>query len=100
MHCFSSPGLTDTVLERSYFVSFAGNVTYPKAQELRDAAARVPLDRVLAETDSPYLSPQPLRGKPNEPANVMLTLGALADLLGTPDLESRIDANASRAFAL
>ena len=100
MHCFSSPGLTDTVVERRYYVSFAGNVTYPKAQELRVAAARIPLDRLLAETDSPYLAPQPRRGKPNEPANVMLTLAALAELRGEPDLEARIDANASAAFAL
>jgi TatD DNase family protein len=100
MHCFSSPGLADTVLERGYYVSFAGNVTYPKAQELRDAAARVASDRILAETDSPYLAPQPRRGKPNEPANVVLTLAALAELRGDSDLEARIDANATQAFGL
>jgi TatD DNase family protein len=100
MHCFSSPGLTDTVVERGYYVSFAGNVTYPKAQELRDAAARIPLDRILAETDSPYLAPQPRRGRANEPANVMLTLATLAELRGEPDLEARIDINATTAFSL
>jgi TatD DNase family protein len=100
MHCFSSPNLTDTAIERGYYVSFAGNVTYPRAQDLRDAAARVPGDRLLAETDSPYLAPQGLRGRPNEPANVMLTLAALAELRGEPDLEARIDANASVAFGL
>jgi TatD DNase family protein len=100
MHCFSSPGLTGTLVERGYFVSFAGNITYPKAQELRDAAARVPADRILAETDSPYLAPQPRRGRPNEPANVMLTLAALADLRGDAGLEARIDANATAAFRL
>jgi TatD DNase family protein len=100
MHCFSSPALTGTVVERGYYVSFAGNVTYPKAQDLRGAAARVPADRVLAETDSPYLAPQGLRGRPNEPANVMLTLAVLSELRGEPDLEARIDANASAAFGL
>ena len=60
-------------LERGWYVSFAGNVTYPKAPELREAAARVPADRILAETDSPYLAPQPRRGRPNEPANVVHT---------------------------
>ena len=100
MHCFSSPGLTDTVLERGYYVSFAGNVTYPKAQALRDAAARVPPDRILAETDAPYLAPQPRRGRPNEPANVMLTLEALAELRGEVDLEERIELNAAAAFGL
>jgi TatD DNase family protein len=100
MHCFSSPGLTETVLERRYYVSFAGNVTYPKAQELRDAAARVAPDRILAETDSPYLAPQPRRGRPNEPANVMLTLEALAELRDEPDLEERIELNAAAAFGL
>ncbi len=74
LHCFSSPGLLAPALERGWYVSFAGNVTYPKAAELREAAARVPADRLLAETDSPYLAPQPVRGKPNEPANVVHTL--------------------------
>jgi TatD DNase family protein len=100
MHCFSSPGLTETVVERRYYVSFAGNVTYPKAQELRDAACRIPADRILAETDSPYLAPQQRRGRPNEPANVMLTLAALAELRGEPDLEERIELNATVAFGL
>jgi TatD DNase family protein len=102
MHCFSSPELLPVALERGYYVSFAGNVTYPKAQELRDAAARVPADRLLAETDCPYLSPQPMRGRPNEPANVVLTVEALAAARGEPveDLARRIDENATRAFGL
>ena len=78
LHCFSAPGLLETAIERGYYVSFAGNVTYPKATALREAAAAVPADRILAETDSPYLSPQPLRGKRNEPANVLHTLAVLA----------------------
>lgn len=102
LHCFSSPALLPLALERSYYVSFAGNVTYPGAEDLRDAAARIPGDRILAETDSPYLSPQPRRGRPNEPANVVHTLAVLAEARGEdPDaLAAQIDANASAAFAL
>jgi TatD DNase family protein len=102
LHCFSSPPLLEVALERGYYVSFAGNVTYPKASELRECAARVPADRILAETDSPYLSPQPRRGKPNEPANVRHTVEALAVARGEDvgELAPRIDANASAAFSL
>src|SRR6185437_6273824 len=59
LHCFSSPHLLPTALERGWYVSFAGNATFPKAPELREAAKRVPADRLLAETDAPYLAPQP-----------------------------------------
>jgi TatD DNase family protein len=102
MHCFSSPGLLGTVLERRYYVSFAGNVTYPKAGDLRAAAAQVPADRILAETDSPYLAPQARRGRPNEPANVVLTVAALAEARSedAAELAERIDANAAAAFSL
>ena len=102
MHCFSSPGLLDTVLERGYYVSFAGNVTYPKARNLRAAAAQVPAERILAETDSPYLAPQARRGRPNEPANVVLTIAELAKIRGVDpdDLGEQIDANAATAFSL
>jgi len=102
LHCFSSPELLPIALERGYYVSFAGNVTYPKAEELRDAARRVPADRLLAETDSPYLSPQPRRGRPNEPANVVHTAGALAAARGDDptELAARLDANAAAAFSL
>ena len=102
MHCFSSPGLLKTVLERRYYVSFAGNVTYPKASDLRAAVAQVADDRILVETDSPYLAPQTRRGRPNEPANVVLTLGELAKARGSDraDLGAQIDANAAAAFSL
>ena len=102
LHCFSSPGLLAPALERGYYVSFAGNVTYPKAEELRAAARQVPADRILSETDCPYLSPQPRRGRPNEPANVVHTVAALADARGEdPDeLAAQIDENAARAFDL
>ena len=102
MHCFSSPELLPAVLERGYYVSFAGNVTFPKAAELREAAARVPADRILSETDCPYLAPQPVRGRPNEPANVVHTVAALAAIRGetTESLAAQIDANATAVFGL
>lgn len=102
LHCFSSPGLLDPALEHGWFVSFAGNVTYPNAYDLRAAARAVPADRLLVETDSPYLAPQPRRGRPNEPANVVHTVAALAEARrDEPDwLAERIDANADAAFAL
>ena len=102
MHCFSAPALLPVALERGYFVSFAGNVTYPKAGALREAAARIPRERILAETDCPYLPPQPVRGKRNEPAFVVHTIAALADLRGEneDDVARQIDANADAAFAL
>jgi TatD DNase family protein len=102
LHCFSSLGLLRPALERDYYVSFAGNVTYPNAAKLRDAAGQVSADRILAETDTPYLSPQPRRGRPNEPANVVHTVAALAETRGddADELAAQIDANASRAFDL
>ena len=102
LHCFSSPGLLDEAVERGYYVSFAGNVTYPSAEELREAARRVPAERILAETDSPYLAPVPRRGRPNEPALVVHTVAALARARGdgTAELAARIDANATTAFSL
>jgi TatD DNase family protein len=102
LHCFSAPELLPVALERGYYVSFAGNVTYPKAEELREAARAVPRERLLAETDSPYLSPQPRRGRPNEPANVVHTVAALAEARGEDPaaLAAQLHANAAAAFAL
>jgi TatD DNase family protein len=102
LHCFSSPELLRPALERGYYVSFAGNVTYPKADDLRAAAAQVPADRLLVETDAPYLAPQPVRGRPNEPAHVAHTVAALAAVRGddAADLGERTAANAVQAFAL
>jgi TatD DNase family protein len=102
LHCFSAPELMGVVLERGYYVSFAGNVTYPKAEELREAARQVPADRLLVETDSPYLAPQPRRGRPNEPANVVHTAAALAEARGEDpaELAARLEANAVAAFSL
>jgi TatD DNase family protein len=102
LHCFSSLGLLGPAVERGWYVSFAGNVTYPKAAELRTAATRVPVERLLTETDSPYLAPQPVRGRRNEPANVVHTLTALAAARGEErdDLARAVEANADSAFGL
>jgi TatD DNase family protein len=102
LHCFSSPGLLPVALERGYYVSFAGNVTYPKAADLRAAAAQVADNRILAETDAPYLSPQPVRGKTNEPAYVVHTVAALAEAReqDREELGRQIAANAAVAFGL
>jgi TatD DNase family protein len=102
LHCFSSPLLLDAALEHGWYVSFAGNVTYKNAEDLRVAARAVPAERILAETDCPYLAPQPVRGKTNEPAFVMHTVAALAEARGdNPDeLAAQIDLNASAAFGL
>ena len=100
MHCFSAPGRLEECVERGWFCSFAGNVTYPKAIELQAAARDVPDDLLLVETDSPYLAPQPVRGKPNEPANVVRTAEHVASLRGIEyaDLEAIVERNAARVF--
>jgi len=102
LHCFSSPALLQTALDRRYYVSFAGNLTYKNAYDLRAAARAVSRDRLLVETDSPYLAPQPVRGKRNEPANVVHTLEALASARGedATELAAQVDANATAAFGL
>ncbi len=102
LHCFSSPAVLPVALERRYYVSFAGNATYPMASALREAARAVPADRVLVETDSPYLAPQPVRGRPNEPANVAHTLRALAEVReeSLDTLAAQTHLNAATAFRL
>jgi len=102
MHCFSSPHLLPVALERGYYVSFAGNATYKNATDLRLAATQVPAERLLAETDCPYLAPQPVRGKRNEPAYVTFTLEELARIRGVDpaELEAQIERNASACFGL
>jgi TatD DNase family protein len=100
LHCFSAPDRLDECVERGYLCSFAGNVSYPKAADLADAARRVPDELLLVETDSPYLAPQPVRGKPNEPANVAHTARFVAELRGVAyeQLEAAIHANAARVL--
>jgi TatD DNase family protein len=100
LHCFSAPSRLDEAVERGYLCSFAGNVTYPKAADLQAAARDLPDDLLLVETDSPYLSPQPVRGKPNEPANVVATAEHVAELrgVGYEELERIVERNAARVF--
>jgi TatD DNase family protein len=100
MHCFSMPTRLDECLDRGYWISFAGNVTYPRALELRQAAAQVPADRLLVETDSPFLAPQPVRGKPNEPRHVVATARVVAEARGVAfeELEAEVERNAAALF--
>jgi TatD DNase family protein len=99
LHCFSSARMLRPALDRGYFVSFAGNVTYKNAPDLRVAASQVPADRLLAETDCPYLAPQPVRGRPNEPAFVVHTYETLASVRGA-DVAAQVDANVAAVFGL
>jgi TatD DNase family protein len=101
LHCFSAPA--DRVAEagdRGWYCSFAGNVTYPKAEGLREAARLVPEELLLVETDSPFLAPQAVRGKPNQPANVVATAERVAEVRGVSyeELEATVEANAKRLF--
>ena len=83
MHCFGgTPAMAESLLQLGFLISFAGNVTFKKAENLRDAARVVPLDRLLVETDCPFLTPVPLRGKRNEPSFVVHTAQFLADFYG------------------
>ncbi len=100
-HCFSGDvPMVKQCAEAGYVMSFAGNVTFANAQPLRDAAAAAPADLVLAETDAPFLTPVPNRGKPNEPALVADTLRCLAEVKGmdVADLCDAVTATAQRTF--
>jgi TatD DNase family protein len=101
LHCFS--GDADTAIacaERGWFMSFAGNVTYPKNEHLRQAASVAPPDRLLIETDSPFLAPQALRGRDNEPANAVAVVEELARVraIEVPEMLGLTTANALAAF--
>lgn len=100
MHCFSSPARLEECVERGWLCSFAGNLTYPRAEDLRAAARLVPDHLLLVETDSPFLAPQPVRGRTNEPANVVHTAECLAELRGVSygELERTVEENARRVF--
>ncbi len=100
LHCFSAPEAAGEAAEHGWYCSFAGNVTYPKSEKLRGAAARVPDELLLVETDSPFLSPQPQRGKPNQPANVVDTAAVVAEVRGVEyaEVERLVEDNARRAF--
>jgi len=101
LHCFSMADRIEECLEHpDWWMSFAGNVTYPSAANLRAAAIRVPADRLLVETDAPFLAPQPVRGKANEPAYVVHTAQALAleRRVGYGELEQAVERNAATLF--
>jgi len=101
VHCFTgSPALAEAGLALGFHISFAGIVTFPKAGELRDTARRIPIDRLLTETDSPFLTPVPHRGKRNEPAHVARVVDTLAELLARPasDVAQRTAANFHTLF--
>jgi TatD DNase family protein len=101
LHCFSMPARIEECLAHpDWWISFAGNVTYPANAAFRAAAIRVPADRLLVETDAPYLTPVPLRGKPNTPANVRLTAEAIATerRVSYADFDAGIEAAAAAVF--
>jgi TatD DNase family protein len=100
LHCFSAPQRVADAAERGWYCSFAGNVTYPSSEELREAAAAVPEERILVETDAPYLTPQEQRGKRNEPANVVATARVVAAARGVSyeELERTVAGNAAALF--
>lgn len=103
LHCFAGTWPhAKRALDLGFMISFAGNVTFPKAQQIRDAAKEVPLDRMLIETDSPYLAPVPHRGKRNEPAFVKETARQIAELRTTSieEIGSQTTANFHRFFSL
>lgn len=102
MHCFSSgPDLARAALDLGFYLSMSGIAAFPKSAALRDIFASAPLDRILVETDAPYLAPPPHRGKRNEPAYVALTARVGAEMFGIeyPDFAARIQANFDRLFA-
>jgi len=100
MHCFSMPGRLEECLAEGWWISFAGNVTYPKAQDLAAAAERVPDDRLLVETDAPYLTPQVMRKERNQPAYVAHTAKFVAERRGVryDELEQVVERNAAGLF--
>jgi TatD DNase family protein len=100
LHCFSAPWRAADAAERGWYCSFAGHVSYPKSDELREAAAKLPDELVLVETDAPYLAPLTMRGKPNEPAYVVDTARVVAEARGVSyeSLEATVEANARAVF--
>ena len=100
LHCFSMPDRLQECVEHGWWISFAGNVTYPKARELAYAAEQAPLERILVETDAPYLTPQAVRKHRNQPAFVVHTARFVAERRGLAyeELEAAVEANAARLF--
>ncbi|MFN2412523.1 MAG: TatD family hydrolase, partial [Pyrinomonadaceae bacterium] len=103
MHCFGgTPAMAEALMPLGFLISFAGNVTFKKAENLREAAKVVPLSKLLIETDCPFLTPVPLRGKRNEPAFVNHTARFLADFygIGFDELAAATTANFERFFRI
>jgi TatD DNase family protein len=100
LHCFSAPWRVEDAAERGWYCSFAGHVTYPASDDLREAAAELPDELLLVETDAPYLAPQPVRGRPNEPAFVVETARVVAERRGVSyeELERTVEDNAGALF--
>jgi TatD DNase family protein len=100
LHCFLAPWRVQDAIDRGWYCSFSGIVTFPSAEELREAATKLPDELVLVETDAPYLAPQPVRGKPNEPAYVVSTAEALAEVrsVSYAELERTVETNARALF--
>ncbi|MDA0182708.1 TatD family hydrolase [Solirubrobacter phytolaccae] len=100
LHCFSMPTRLEECLDHGWWISFAGNVTYPKSTDLAEAAVRVPLDRILVETDAPYLTPQVVRKERNRPAYVAHTARFIAERRGIAyeELDAAVEANAAKLF--
>jgi TatD DNase family protein len=100
LHCFLAPWRTQDAIDRGWYCSFSGVVTYPEAVELREAAEKLPDELVLVETDAPYLAPQPIRGQANEPAHVVSTAEVVAEVRGVSyaELERTVEANAQALF--
>ncbi|CAN5227312.1 TatD family hydrolase [soil metagenome] len=100
LHCFSMPERLDECVQEGWWISLAGNVTYPKAQDLAAAAARVPAERLLVETDAPYLTPQAVRKQRNQPAFVTHTARFVAEQRGMEyeELEQLVEHNAAAVF--
>lgn len=100
LHCFSAPWRAADAAARGWYCSFAGHTTYPASEALREAAAQLPAELILVETDAPYLAPQTVRGRPNEPAHVVDTARVVAEARGIPyaELERIVEANARALF--
>jgi TatD DNase family protein len=102
MHCFSSgQGLAEAALDLGFYISMSGIATFKKAEEIREVARMTPADRLLVETDAPYLAPEPKRGRPNEPSYVSYTADRLCETLGLEraELERRTTENFFRLFS-
>ena len=103
LHCFSSPlGMAREALDRGYVLSFAGNVTFKRNDELREAARIAPLEQIFIETDAPYMTPEPFRGSRNEPSLIGHTALCIAEVRGmaVEELAEALNANFDRIFGL